>query len=112
MSQRVSNVYIVFACRQGNIPPGEMPDRIQIFAETIDDENKVFYYTDDIPVTLDSDRRVLIQVNKSTPTFTPDSCSLEPHRRYRAIIAAKNHAGENNSTGNICFCKPVLGEAV
>ena len=89
-----------------------MPDRIQIFAETIDDGNKTFYCTNDIPVMPDSDGKVFIQLNTSTPTCTPGSCSLEPHRRYRAIIATKNQAGENNSRGNVCFCKPVLGEAV
>ena len=88
-----------------------MPDRIQIFAETVDDGNKAFYCTDDIPVTSDipgSSERVLIQLNASTPTCKPGSCRLEPHRRYKAIIAAKNQAGGANSTGDICFCKPVL----
>ena len=106
------NIYIVFAYVlywQGNIPLGERPDRIQIFAETVDDENKIVYCTDAIPVMPDSGGKVFIQVNTSTPTCTPDGCSLEPHRRYRAIIAAKNQAGETNSTGKICFCKPVLG---
>ena len=88
-----------------------MPDRVQIFAETVDDGNKVYYCTDDIPVMPDSDGRVLIQLNTSTPTYTPGSCSLGPRRSYRAIIAAKNQAGQTNSTGNICFCKPVLGRS-
>ena len=81
-----------------------MPDQIQIFAVTVDDGNKVFYCTDDIPVTTDILGRVLIRLNASTP----GSCSLEPHRTYKAIIATKNQAGGTNSTGDICFCKPVL----
>lgn len=88
-----------------------MPDRIQIFAKTVDDGNKVFYCTADIPVTPDipgSSERVLIQLNASTPTCKPGSCSLEPHRRYKAVITTKNQAGETNSTGDICFCEPVL----
>ena len=85
-----------------------MPDPIQIFADTVDDGDKVYYCTDDIPVTPDILGRVLIQLNASTSTCKPGSCSLEPHRRYKAIIATKNQAGENNSTGDICFCKPVL----
>ena len=89
-----------------------MPDRIQIFAETVDDGSKVFYCTDDISLKPDSDGRVFIQLNTSTPTCASDSSSLESRRRYRTIIAAKNQAGETNSTGNICFCKPVLGGVV
>ena len=85
-----------------------MPDQIQIFAATVDDGNKAFYCTDDIPVTADILGRVLIHLNASTPTCKPDSCSLEPHRMYKAIIATKNQAGGTNSTGDICFCKPVL----
>ena len=80
-----------------------MPDHLQVHAETFDAEDKLFYCSDDIPVTPDSDGRVLIQLNASTPTCTPDG--LKPHRRYKAILTAKNHFGEANSTGDIMFSK-------
>ena len=91
----------------GAIPPGEMPDSFQIFAETVDGGKKKDYCTDDIQVTPGSDGRVLIQLNASTPTCPFSTSHLESHRRYKAIIAAKNRAGGTNSTGNIHFSKSV-----
>lgn len=82
------------------------PDLFQVHAETIDDGYKAFYCTDDIPVTLDSDGRMFIQLNTSTPTCTTDTSGLESHRRYKVIFTAKNEAGESNSTGDIWFSKP------
>ena len=85
-----------------------MPDRIQIFAETVDHGNKVFYCTDDIPATPDSDGRVFIQLNTSTMSVScrrHDSSRLEPHRKYKTIITTKNEAGDRNSTGDIHFSK-------
>ena len=84
-----------------------VPDLFQVHAETIDDGNKAFYCTDDIPVTLDSDGRMFIQLNRSTPTCTTDTSGLESHRRYKVIFTAKNEAGESNSTGDIWFSKLV-----
>ena len=83
-----------------------MPDRFQICAETVGDEDKLYYCTDDISMTPDSHGRVFIQLNTSIPTSTPGSSSLKPHRRYKAIITGKNQAGERNSTGDIHFSKP------
>ena len=86
-----------------------MPDRFQVHAETIDggdnDEKKLSYCTDDIPVTPDLDGMVFIQLNASTPTCTYSSHSLKAYRKYNATIAAKNCFGENNSTGKILFSK-------
>ena len=82
-----------------------MPDRFQVHAETVDGYNKLAYCTDDIPKTLDSNWRVLIQLNTSTPTCTSDSSSLKPNRKYIATIVAKNNFGESNSTGKIPFSK-------
>ena len=90
----------------GAIPPGEMPDRFQIFAETDDGGDKLTYCIDDIEVTPGSDGRVFIQLNASAPTC-PGASSLEPHRMYKAIIKAKNIAGGTNSIGNIQFSKSV-----
>ena len=82
-----------------------MPDRFQVYAETIDDENKLFYCTDDILMTPDSNGRVLIQLNTNTRMCRHSR--LESHRRYKAVIAAKNEAGRTNSTGDIYFSKPI-----
>ena len=90
---------------QGTIPPGEMPDRFQVHAETTDDENTVRYCTDDIPVTPDLNGNVFIQLNASTPTCTHRSSSLKAYRRHNATITAKNGFGERNSTGEILFSK-------
>jgi len=83
-----------------------MPDQIQIRAETVEDENKLYYCTNDISVTPNSDGRVFIQLNTSIPTSSPDSSGLKPHRRYKAVITGKNQAGRSNSTGDIHFSKP------
>ena len=84
-----------------------MPDRFQVHAVTVDGGNKVTYCTDDIQVTPGSDGRVFIQLNASTPTCHGSS-SLEPHRRYKAVITAKNRAGGTISTGDIQFSKSVM----
>ena len=84
-----------------------VPDLLQVHAETVDNGNKAFYCTDDIPVTLDPDWRMFIQLNTSTPRCTTDSSSLESHRRYKVIFTAKNEAGGSNSTGDIWFSKHV-----
>ena len=76
-----------------------MPTRFQVHADTVDGEDKVLYSTDDIPVSPDSDGRVLISIT--------DSSSLKAHRKYNAIIAAKNDFGESNSAGEILFSKLV-----
>ena len=91
----------------GAIPPGEMPDGFRMFAETVDGGDKVTYCTDDIQVTPGSDGRVFIQLNTSAPSTCPGTSSLEPHRRYKATITAKNRAGGTNSTGDIHFSKSV-----
>ena len=83
-----------------------MPDQFRICAETVDGGNKLYYCTDDISMTPDSDGRVFIQLNTSIPTSTPDSSGLKPHRRYKAVITGKNKAGKSNSTGDIHFSKP------
>ena len=82
-----------------------MPDQLQVYAETTDDENTVRYCTDDIPVTPGLNGNVFIQLNTSTPTCAHRSNSLKAYRRYSAIITAKNFFGENNSTGEILFSK-------
>ena len=91
----------------GAIPPGEMPDGFQFFAETDDGGDKLAYCTDDTQVAPSSDWRVFIQLNTTTPTRPSGSSSLEPHRRYKVIITAKNRAGGTNSTGDIHFSKSV-----
>ena len=83
-----------------------MPDRFQICAKTVENENELDYCTDEIAMTPDSYGRVFIQLNASVPTSTAGSSSLKPHRRYKAIITGKNQAGERNSTGDIHFSKP------
>ena len=106
LEQVVMKIYMSL---QGTIPPGEMPDRFQVHAETIDggdnDENKLSYCTHDIPVTPDSDGMVFIQLNASTPTCTHSSSILKAYRKYNATIATKNYFGETNSTGEILFSK-------
>ena len=84
-----------------------MPNRFQIFAEIVDDENELSYCTNDIPRTLDSDVMALIQLNTTTPTCTHDSSSLKAYRKYIAWIVSKNDFGESNSTGEIPFSKSV-----
>ena len=84
-----------------------MPDRFQIYAEIVDDKNKLSYCTNDIPRTPDSDVMALIQLNTSTPTCTPDSGSLKAYRKYIAWIVSKNDFGESNSTVEIPFSKSV-----
>ena len=91
----------------GAIPPGEMPKGFQVHAETIDGGEKRSYHTDDIPMMPDSDGRVFIQLNTSNSTSPSGSCSLASHRRYKAIITARNKAGGTNSTRNIHFSKSV-----
>ena len=73
-----------------------MPNRLQIHVETNDSGDKVFYSTDDIPVSPDSDGRQLISTS-----------SLKAYRKYNAIVAAKNDFGDSNSTGEISFSKSV-----
>lgn len=85
-----------------------MPDRFKIYAETVEDEDKHYYCTDYIAWTRDSDGRVVIQLNTSTPTCESGRSSLEPHRRYKAVISAENEAGQSNSTGDIRFSKQSL----
>ena len=77
-----------------------MPTRFQVHAETFDGGDKVLYSTDDIPVSPDSDGRVLISITGSS--------SLKAHRKYNAIITAKNDFGDSNSTGEIPFSKTVI----
>ena len=88
---------------QGYIPPHEIPDRFQVHAKTVDDYNKLTYCTADIPKTLNSNMRVDIQLNTSTPTCTSDS--LKAYRKYTARIEAKNDFGESNLTGKTPFSK-------
>ena len=76
-----------------------MPDLVQVHAETVDGGDKALYSTDDIPVTPDSDGRVFVSIT--------DRSSLNAYRKYNAIITTKNNFGENNSTGEIPFSKPV-----
>ena len=47
----------------------------------------------------DLDGRQLISITGSS--------NLKAHRKYNAIIAAKNDFGDSNSTGEIPFSKPV-----
>ena len=84
-----------------------MPNKFQVHAETVDDDNKLTYCTGDIPMTPDSNGRVLIQLNTSTPTCSSDSSSLKAYRKYNATIVAKNDLGESNSTREISFSKSV-----
>ena len=93
--------------QMGAIPPGEMPHQFQVYAETIDGGEKRTYHTDDIPMMPDSDGKVFIQLNTSTPTSPSGSRSLASHRRYKATITAQNIAGGTNSTGDIHFSKSV-----
>ena len=86
---------------QGDIPTGEMPDQFQVYAETTDSGNKVLYHTDNIPVSPDSDGRMIISIPGSS------SLKLKAYRKYNATIAVKNDFGESNSTGEIPFSKPV-----
>ena len=76
-----------------------MPTRFQVHAETFDGGDKVVYSSDNIPVSPDSDGKVLICITGSS--------SLKAHRKYNAIIAAKNDFGDSNSTGEIPFSKPI-----
>ena len=78
-----------------------MPDQFRICAETVGDEDKLYYCTDDISMTPDSDGRVFIQLNT-----THDNSGLKPHRRYNSVVTGKNQAGKSNSTGDIHFSKP------
>ena len=98
---------LFFIYWQGYIPPNEIPDRFQVHAETVDDENKLTYCAGDIPKALDSNGRALIQLNRNTPTCISGSSSLKSYRKYNAMIVAKNDFGEDNSTGEIPLSKPV-----
>ena len=101
------SMFFIFHLLKGYIPPRERPDRFQVYAEIVDDENKLSYCTNDIPRTHDSDVMALIQLNISTPTCKPDSSSLKAYRKYMAWIVSKNDFGESNSTGEIPFSKSV-----
>jgi len=85
-----------------------MPDRFKICAKTVEEEDEPYNCTDYIAWTRDSDGRVLIQLNASTPTCESGRSFLEPHRRYKAVITAENEAGQSNSTGDIRFSKQSL----
>ena len=98
--------YDIYLHLQRQTPPGEMPDQYQVHAETIDSGDSFPYCTDVIQATPDSDGKVFIQLNAMS-CRRHYSSSLEPHRKYRTIITAKNEAGESNSTGDIHFSKRV-----
>ena len=97
--------YDIYLHLQRQTPPGEMPDQYQVHAETIDSGDSFPYCTDVIQATPDSDGKVFIQLNAMS--CRRHGSRLEPHRKYRTIITAKNEAGESNSTGDIHFSKPV-----
>ena len=78
-----------------------MPDRFQVHTETTDGGKILHYWSDEISVTPDLAGRVFIELS------TNDSSNLEPYRKYRTVITAKNDFGERNSTGEIQFSKPV-----
>ena len=82
----------------GGIPPGEMPNQLQVHAFTIDDDQSSVHCSFIVPFTLNSNGMVFIRLNKSTC-----GSSLVHHRRYKAIISAKNDLGTSNSTGEIFF---------
>ena len=98
--------YDIYLHLQRQTPPGEMPDQYQVHAETIDSGDSFPYCTDVIQATPDSDGKVFIQLNAMS-CRKHYSSRLEPHRKYRTIITAKNEAGESNSTGDIHFSKRV-----
>ena len=87
----------------GGIPPGEMPNQLQVHAFTIDDDQNNAHCSVTIPFTLNSNGMVFIRLNKGT-------CgpSLMQHRRYKTIISAKNDLGTTNSTGEVLVSKPLL----
>ena len=84
----------------GGVPPGEVPNQLQVHAFTNDDDKNTATCSVTIPFTLNSNGMVFIHLNEST-------CSprLAHHRRYKTKIAAKNDLGETNSTGEILFSK-------
>jgi len=83
------------------IPPGEIPNQLQVHAFTIDDARNNAHCSIIIPFTLNSNRMVFIHLNDSTC-----GSSLVHHRRFKTIISAKNDLGTTNSTGEILFSKP------
>jgi len=82
----------------GGIPPGEVPNQLQVHASTIDDDQNSAHCSVTIPFTLNSNGMVFIHLNESTC-----ESNLIHHRRYKTIVTAKNHLGETNSTGEILF---------
>ena len=84
----------------GGVPPGEIPNQLQVHAFTIDDDQNSAHCSVTAPFTLNSNEMVFIHLNKSTC-----GSGLVHHRRYKAIVIAKNDLGTKNSTGEIHFSK-------
>jgi len=82
------------------IPPGELPNQLQVHAITVDDDQNNTHCSFIIPFKLNFNGMMFIHLNEST--CEP---SLTHHRRYKTIISAKNDLGTTNSTGEIRFGK-------
>ena len=82
----------------GGVPPGEMPHQFQVYILAVRDKNNVCFCV--FPFTPNSNGMMFIHLNEST-------CGpgLVHHRRYKAIVTAKNNLGTTNSTGEILFSK-------
>ena len=83
-----------------SVPPGEVPDQLQVHVFTIDDDQSNGNCSVTVPFTLNSNGMVFIHLNNST-------CGpgLMHYRRYKTIITAMNDLGGTDSTEEILFSK-------
>ena len=100
LSQSLNNSFALTCTQVGGIPPGQMPNQLQVHAFTVDDDQSNAHCSASIPFSLNSNGMAFIGLNEST-------CGpkLVYHRRYKTIITAKNDLGTTNSTGEILFSK-------
>jgi len=82
------------------IPPGEVPNQLQVTAFTIDDDQNNAHCSVITPFILNSNGMVFIYLSEST--CGPD---LMHYWRYKAIITAMNKLEATNLTGEILFSK-------
>ena len=83
-----------------SIPPGEVPDQLQVHAFTVDDEQSNDNCSVTVPFTLNSNGMVFIHFNNSI--CGPGRMH---YRRYKTIITAMNDLGGTDSMEEILFSK-------
>ena len=108
------DMHSIFHLQMRCIPPGEKPDRFQVTAMAIDnDENEFLQVTaividdDEREVHSSNDTLVALNSNGTVLISISDSDIFGPYRKYNATITSRNEFGESKSTEEISFSKPV-----